>query len=87
MKHAREDYNRRIQDNEEIIPEDEPVFLLRAQDKHAPVILRFYASLVNGVGGNPDIIRNTMCHARNMEMWQEDYGCKSPDMKATDSVY
>jgi len=31
MKHEREDYSR-IQDSGGLIPEDEPVFLLRAQD-------------------------------------------------------
>jgi len=32
MKHARKDYNERIQDTANLIPQDEPVFLLRAQD-------------------------------------------------------
>ncbi len=44
MKHAREDYNR-IQDPAGLIPEDEPVILLRGQDKLAPLVLRYYAML------------------------------------------
>ena len=32
MLHGREDYNNRIQDSEGLIPEDEPVLLLRGQD-------------------------------------------------------
>jgi len=32
MLHARKDYNERVQDNANIIPRKEPVFLLRAQD-------------------------------------------------------
>jgi len=39
MKHAREDYNR-IQDPDEKIPDNEPVFLLRGQDVLAPNLLR-----------------------------------------------
>jgi len=35
MKFTREDYNQRIIDKAGKIPEDEPVFLLRAQDVHA----------------------------------------------------
>lgn len=38
MKHAREDYNR-IQDPAGLIPEDEPVFLLRGQDMFAPELV------------------------------------------------
>jgi len=30
------------------IPEDEPVFVLRAQDILAPIAVRFYADLVQG---------------------------------------
>lgn len=41
MKHAREDYNR-IQDPANLIPENEPVFLFRAQDKFAVIALEAY---------------------------------------------
>ncbi len=33
MKHGRKDYDERIQDSAKKIGEDEPVFLLRAQDE------------------------------------------------------
>lgn len=46
MKHAREDYNRRIIDVDGTIPENEPVFLFRGQDKLAPQVLDFYADLL-----------------------------------------
>lgn len=42
MKHAREDYNR-IQDPAGLIPEDEPVFLLRGQDIFAPELVMAWA--------------------------------------------
>lgn len=43
MKHARDDYNR-IQDPANLIPEDEPVFLLRGQDRTAGQIVRLWAA-------------------------------------------
>lgn len=43
MIHARDDYNR-MQDPAGLIPEDEPVFLLRAKDKTAAQIVRLWAS-------------------------------------------
>ncbi|MEQ1761584.1 MAG: hypothetical protein ABL984_00430 [Pyrinomonadaceae bacterium] len=45
MKHARKDYNR-IQDPAGLIPEDEPVFLFRAQDRFAAKVLDHYASIL-----------------------------------------
>ncbi len=44
MKHARKDYDR-IQDPEHQIPEDEPVFLLRAQDRTAAETVRHWVIL------------------------------------------
>ena len=35
MKHARKDYNERIQDNANLIPADEPVFLIRGHRRQA----------------------------------------------------
>lgn len=46
MLHDRKDYNRRIQDSENIIPEDEPVFLLRAQDVNALQTLQEYTLMI-----------------------------------------
>ena len=51
MKHAREDYNR-IQDPSGLIPEAEPVFLLRGQDELAAPTLRYYADLCIANGTN-----------------------------------
>jgi hypothetical protein len=45
MKHARSDYDR-IQDPAGLIPENEPVLLFRAQDKHFIKVARFYQMLV-----------------------------------------
>jgi len=67
MKHARADYDR-IQDPAGLIPEDEPVFLLRGQDKLAWHIVKMYgycASLV----GKDDIAKLCKDHARKMRDW------------------
>lgn len=79
MKHAREDYNR-IQDPAGLIPENEPVFLLRAQDKHAPEVVAFWASLVHREGGDGEIANMAMRQSRAMKDWQHAHGKKSPDL-------
>jgi hypothetical protein len=40
MRHARADYDR-IQDPDGLIPQDEPVFLIRGQDRAAPAMERW----------------------------------------------
>jgi NTP pyrophosphatase (non-canonical NTP hydrolase) len=68
MKHSRPDYQARITDTAGIIPENEPVFLLRAQDRTAASVVRCW------VGLNADHIPNdvkvaTLYHATLMECW------------------
>lgn len=83
MKHAREDYNR-IQDPENKIPQDEPVFLLRGQDKTAPQILRLWAAAQrNNPRVDPQIIYITEQHAIAMENWQKEHGDKWADLVKT----
>ena len=48
MKHARDDYAH-IQDPSGKIPEDEPVFLLRAQDMSAPKTLNVWANALRSL--------------------------------------
>lgn len=74
MKHARDDYNR-IQDPAGKIPEDEPVFLLRAQDPAAADTVRFWASRVEHlaeVAGKPvpDIVKVAREQADRMDEWE-----------------
>ena len=78
MKFTRDDYNKRIVDLENRIPVDEPVFLLRAQDKYAPDTLRFYAKLLNNEG-NKEMADELLAHARNMVVWQKSVKVKKPD--------
>lgn len=83
MIHAREDYNRRIQDSENIIPEDEPVFLLRGQDALAPSILLDWASRLRSLGGDPDMVDLVREQAHRMIFWQNENGVKVPDLPNT----
>ena len=78
MKFTRDDYNKRIIDNEGKIPEDEPVFLLRAQDVYAPSTLRHYAKLLEE-DGNIDMAEELRTHARQMVIWQKSVRVHKPD--------
>lgn len=79
MVHARKDYNR-IQDPENKIPQDEPVFLLRAKDKFAPELLLRWAAKLRLNGGMPSMAALVESHAQEMILWQETFGSKIPDM-------
>lgn len=68
MLHAREDYNR-IQDPAELIPVDEPVFLLRAQDMIAWEIVEIWANRNEEVGGDPALTQLARDHAERMREW------------------
>ena len=79
MKHARDDYAR-IQDPAELIPEDEPVFLLRGQDMAAPATVFFWANQVIKAGGDPEIVAAARSQACEMQRWQQAHGSKAPDL-------
>lgn len=76
MRHARSDFDR-IQDPEGKIPEDEPVFLIRAQDWSAPATLRFWAAQ-NALSA-PELAAAVERHAKRMDDWQTMHGNKIPD--------
>lgn len=89
MKHAREDYNR-IQDpalhdssllspGSTPIAEDEPVFLLRAQDWTAPQAVLAWARMQQEGSPAADLARQ---HAERMREWQMAHGCKMADLPA-----
>jgi hypothetical protein len=80
MKHARDDYSR-IQDPAGLIPDDEPVFLLRAQDIFAAQAVRDYANALEADLGRKTnvcppceaktrhVIRLARMHAELMDEW------------------
>ena len=71
MIHAREDYNR-IQDPEGLIPEDEPVFLIRAQDPNFPAAVKHYAKLAEDGGAADDLVNACINHAKLGEKFQAE---------------
>jgi len=79
MKHAREDYNR-IQDPDEKIPDNEPVFLLRGQDVLAPNLLREWARQLLIKGGSCEMAKLVYDHADDMDKWQKEVKVKIPDL-------
>ena len=68
MKHARSDYNR-IQDPENKIPEDEPVFLIRGQDMVSAETVRHWAHLNDRAGGDPKLSAQAREQADEMDKW------------------
>jgi hypothetical protein len=68
MQHGRADFQR-IQDPEHKIPEDEPVFLLRAQDPCAGAAVRFWANLHRSLGGDPAQSEGALQQAYRMDAW------------------
>jgi len=79
MKHARPDYNR-IQDPDNIIPNDEPVFLIRAHDKCGPIIVHIWAFIAELLGTSSDMIFAARAQANAMFTWQDKHGSKIPDL-------
>lgn len=79
MKHARKDYDR-IQDPEGKIPVDEPVFMLRAQDKVAPLVVEVWALAAELIGAKDNIVEAAFNHAEKMRVWQASNVSKVPDM-------
>jgi hypothetical protein len=69
------------------IPRDEPVFLLRAKDQIAPVIVREYARQLRQVmPGGTDMWKASdriIDVAITMEAWQVEHGAKLPDVPVT----
>lgn len=76
MKHAREDYNR-FQDPAGLIPDDEPVFLLRGQDKIAWHVVKIYAYCAELAGCSPELVHKVREHAKLMKQWAK----KLPDLQ------
>lgn len=75
MRHAREDYAR-IQDPAGLIPEDEPVFLLRGRDRVAHLAVLFWAVQAEASGASPAITEKARAQAEAMKAW----AWKLPDL-------
>lgn len=81
MIHARKDYDR-IQDPARIIPADEPVFLLRGQDRCAIGAIETWCRQAEILGVEQSMIDAAREHAKLMEIWQKEKFRRVPDMPA-----
>lgn len=78
MLHARPDYNR-IQDPLNKIPFDEPVFLLRGQDRTAAALVQAWADVNDKSGGDAAMSEMARVHAAKMEQWPTKKLADLPD--------
>lgn len=69
MLHALQKYNERVQDSANIIPENEPVFLLRAQDKVAAETLMFWIQKQERAGGDETMLQLAREHYAKFIAW------------------
>mgnify|MGYP003586848497 CR=1 FL=1 len=85
MLHARSDYNLRIQDSENIIPADEPVFLIRSKDIVSAKAVEVWADLAEKAGASEHIIAAARRQAELMRDYQTKHAesVKVPDMDKT----
>jgi hypothetical protein len=79
MNHARPDYDR-IQDPAGLIPDDEPVFLLRGQDQAAAGAVLAWAKIAESLGASADIVALARQHAEKMDDWHSEVRGKLPDL-------
>lgn len=60
--------------------DDEPLFVLRAQDKFAPVLVEIWRTLVKEESdGETRKTHDAMLLAEEMREWQAKHGSKVPD--------
>lgn len=87
MNFGREDYNRRITDLEEIIPFNEPVFLLRATDPAALEALSTYCFRAEAIGIDAATAESLRRHTNLFRDWARDNSLtKPPTAPAPDSA-
>lgn len=81
MKHARVDYQDRIVDLDEKIGAEEPVFLLRATDKHmVPMIDTYIDRLKADPIAQPEMVECLVNFRQQIVDWQAKNGAKTPDI-------
>jgi len=79
MIHARDDYNR-IQDPDNLIPEDEPVFLIRAKDILGPSAVQAWVNLARACRVDGAMVEAAEKQAQRMRDYQKQNGSQIPDM-------
>ncbi len=80
MRHDRADYDEHIQAPPDLIPEDEPVFLLRSKDVTAPDVVDLWATRAEAAGADPRIVASARRQAGLMRTWQAVHGAAVPTL-------
>lgn len=81
MIHARDDYTERIQDRDGLIPDDEPVLLIRGQDVLAvPMIDEYLDRYAELAGTDASLIDVLEAHRERVEAWQRSHTPKVADL-------
>lgn len=65
-----------------LIPDDEPVFLLRGQDPAAHFVVRYYAAMAKTLGAAPELVAAVHGWAAEMAEYAEHAGHGAPDVPA-----
>jgi hypothetical protein len=82
VRHGRFDYDERIQDAARIIPEEEPVFLLRGQDPAAAAAVRAWCAVAADLETDPAVIDRARAWADRMEQWADSHPVTRPTVPA-----
>lgn len=82
MIHARADYNARIQDSAGLIPDDEPVLLIRGQDLAAVAAGEAWLTEARRLGTDDATVAAVERHLDRVRHWQDHHGGKVPDAPA-----
>ena len=67
-------------DAEPIIPDDEPVFLIRAQDRAAIPAAEAWCEAAEALGADAKIVQVVRDHIEVVRHWQESHPTKVPDL-------
>lgn len=74
----REEYND-LNSNLNMADKDEPIFILRAQDRLAPELIRSWASRASIHGCSSEKVQEARDLAAKMQEWGKAHGSKFPD--------
>lgn len=63
------------------IPDDEPVFLFRAQDELVPQVIDFYRALCSAAGSPPEHLDGLDASRAEIVAWRDGHFTKTPGVR------
>lgn len=73
---ARDHKYGKVSINKNKIPTDEPIFILRAQDRFAETVIRLYAGMIRILQGDSEMYHSILISADQFNRWGKK---KNPD--------